>query len=56
MIMRNFKHAIIVNSTFYWWGAWLIKNKKKIVLAPNKWFSDNKPIDIISPDWITIDR
>lgn len=56
IIMRNFKHAIIVNSTFYWWGAWLIKNKKKIVLAPKKWFNDNKPIDIICPDWITIDR
>lgn len=53
-IMSSCQHAIIVNSTFYWWGAWLIENPKKIVIAPKKWFADGKPIDIIPDRWIKI--
>lgn len=51
MIMSNCKHAIIVNSTFNWWGARLIKNSNKIVCCPEKWFFDDAPIDIIPPEW-----
>lgn len=51
-IMASCKHAIIVNSTFYWWGAWLINNQDKIIIAPSKWFADDKPIDIIPDTWI----
>ncbi|SFH87340.1 alpha-1,2-fucosyltransferase [Pisciglobus halotolerans] len=51
-IMAACKHAIIVNSTFYWWGAWLIENENKIVIAPKKWFKDDKPIDIVPNEWI----
>lgn len=51
-VMGACKHAIISNSTFNWWGAWLIENKDKIVIAPKKWFHDNKPIDIVPPEWI----
>lgn len=53
-IMGSCKHAIIVNSTFYWWGAWLIKNRSKIIIAPKKWFADGVKIDIVPPSWIRV--
>lgn len=56
MVMAACKHYIIVNSTYQWWGAWLSRNPEKIVIAPEQWFSDNKPIDIVPPDWIKMQR
>ena len=53
-IMASCKHAIIPNSTFHWWGARMISNPEKIVICPEKWFADNKKIDIIPPSWIRI--
>ena len=52
LIMQNCKHFIIVNSTFHWWAARLSEYPNKIVIAPSKWFADDKPIDIIPPSWI----
>lgn len=54
MTMKSCKHAIIVNSTFNWWGAYMISNPNKIVCCPQKWFFDGKPIDIIPDNWIRI--
>ena len=55
MLMSSCKHAIMVNSTYHWWGAYLIKNKNKVICCPKKWFFDDKPIDIIPNDWVVID-
>ena len=52
LIMMNCKHSIIVNSTYHWWGAKMNDNPQKIVIAPQKWFFDNKPIDITPNNWI----
>lgn len=54
MLMSSCKHAIIVNSTYNWWGAYLINNPDKIVCCPQKWFFDDAPIDIVPKEWIKI--
>jgi hypothetical protein len=50
------KHSIITNSTFHWWGARLNYKPGKIVVAPSRWFADMKPIDIVPPYWVELER
>jgi hypothetical protein len=61
-LMSNCKHSIIANSTFSWWGAWLIDFSKKIVIAPNFKILNNKLAitawgfeGLIPESWIKID-
>jgi hypothetical protein len=56
MLMASCKHAIIINSSFHWWGATLIDNANKIVCCPIKWWFDDKPIDIIPDNWVRIEN
>ena len=54
-LMMNCKHAILANSSYSWWGAWLNKNPG-IRVAPLKWFENDNggSRDIVSSDWIRI--
>ncbi|MCX6990626.1 MAG: alpha-1,2-fucosyltransferase [Chlamydiae bacterium] len=52
------KDNIITNSSFGWWGAWLNRNPKKIVVAPSQWTNSKAGIDtsdLIPKDWIQIE-
>ena len=57
-LMSLCDHAIIANSSMSWWGAWLIKNKNKKVIAPSMWFgsdyADKDTSDLYCEGWKVI--
>jgi len=56
-LMSLCRHAIIANSAFSWWGAWLGDTQKdRTVIAPIRWFKDLNinGFDIAPDRWIKI--
>ena len=56
-LMAKMKYHVIGNSSFSWWGAWLCENEDKMVIAPSKWFGDNKNKylnDLLPNNWIRL--
>lgn len=55
-LMRQCKHAILANSSYSWWGAWLNPDRDRIVIGPKQWFykANEDPKDIIPARWLTI--
>jgi hypothetical protein len=52
-LMARCRHNIIANSSFSWWGAWLNPSSEKIIVAPQRWFSNSghDTRDLIPPSW-----
>lgn len=55
-LMSQCRHAILANSSFSWWGAWLNPERGRIVIAPQRWFQSpqHDTRDLIPDTWIRI--
>jgi len=42
MLSTKCRHYILANSSYCWWGAWLGNKPDKIVIAPSRWFNDDR--------------
>jgi hypothetical protein len=53
-VMSKCSNAIIANSSFHWWGAWL--GPQQNVIAPKQWFTTTAEdsSDIVPSRWIQI--
>lgn len=60
-LMTQCENFIIGNSTFSWWGAWLINNLDKKIVAPSTWWTEKTVAQwgystkhLFPPEWIVI--
>lgn len=55
-LMALCRHAILANSSFSWWGAWLNPEHNRIVIRPKQWARDPRfePRDLIPDSWIAL--
>jgi hypothetical protein len=56
-LLSQFKHGIICNGTYAWWGAWLGEKQGSVIIAPKQWSRtpEEQPEDIIPARWHQLD-
>ncbi len=56
-LMSRCRHAVLANSSFSWWGAWLNSERERMVIAPKRWFGalGHDTRDLIPTRWIRLD-
>ena len=54
-LMSLCRNAIIANSTFSWWGAWL-QRRNSAIIAPKNWFATSEldATDIVPERWLKL--
>jgi hypothetical protein len=60
VLLTQFKHLILSNSSYSWWAAWLNPEEynDRIICCPNRWFGQSGPQDyetVYEPEWLRID-
>jgi hypothetical protein len=56
-LMRQCRHAVVANSSYSWWGAWMGADMAGgIIVAPQCWFTTTQedPRDIVPERWIKL--
>ncbi|WP_080237783.1 alpha-1,2-fucosyltransferase [Spirosoma rigui] len=53
-LMSQCRHAIIANSSFSWWGAWLNAEPSRIVIAPRNWFTAKTSDQLLPNHWVSL--
>jgi hypothetical protein len=53
-LMRQCRHAVMANSSFSWWAAFLLQKPDSLVIAPRQWFSWGSPPELYGPDWLVL--
>ena len=55
-LMSACRHHVLANSTFSWWGAWLDGRSDSTVIAPQRWFRDERmdARDLVPQRWIRL--
>ena len=53
-MMASCDYAVIANSSFSWWGAWL--GPQRLVVAPSRWFTEPSMdySDIVPERWVKL--
>jgi hypothetical protein len=58
VLLQNFRHFIMSNSTFIWWVVWMAETRvTSNVIVPAQWFGPTGLLDwedIYEPHWIRI--